>query len=102
LENKEITMTHVAKKLQKLGWYECSTGGGCTAFSLKCCGGNNPEETEYLLLTDDGGLNVPTRANQKIILGYYDKGGEQKFTIFMNLRSILNGSCEIIPMGDCG
>lgn len=66
----------VGSIMAHLGWYEWQTGGGCTAYGYNLPDGgpfNSPNwDGRYLLLTDLGGCEMPTRWDDKVMVGLYD------------------------------
>ncbi len=52
-------------KLKESDFFEISTGGGCRAYR------RDLENDWYIILTNDGGLDLPESFDEKITVGHY-------------------------------
>lgn len=76
-------MTKNEKTMNKLGFEEISTGGGCDAYRK-----DSSDFNDYTLITT--GANIPTRRNEWIIVGFYNKKDVQIAYFHCKFSAILD------------
>jgi hypothetical protein len=70
-KTNDTEMNAVQDTFKEYGFYVCETGGGCLAYRT------DNENGSYLMVTDEGGCDIPREETDYLLVGYYENADDE-------------------------